>query len=71
MYLSVPIAHDNILCFNAHRMYKPLTIVDEINDLQLESFSYIKDNKIYSDVDVYEYSENEDNLCGLFIFKKL
>lgn len=71
LYLSVPIGSDDVLCFNAHRIYKPLTIINEINDLQLESFSYIKNNKIYHDVDVYGYSETEDDLCGLFIFKKL
>lgn len=69
LHLKIPIGHDNILCFNAHRIYKPSTIVDELYDLKLESFSYIKDGKIYNNVDVYKYSENEGNLCGLLYLK--
>ena len=69
LHLKIPIGHDNILCFNAHRIYKPSTIVDELYDLKLESFSYIKNGKIYNNVDVYKYSENEGNLCGLLYLK--
>lgn len=69
LYLSVPIGPHNKLCFNAHRIFHPKTIVETLDLLTLEHFSYIKDYRIY-DADPLDYTENADYLCGLFIFYK-
>lgn len=70
LFLSVPIGKNNKLCFNAHRVFKPATIVKACKGLKLEEFSYIKDMKLYIDKSVYEYNEESDYLCGLFVFTK-
>ena len=70
LYLSVPIGNVNKVCFNAHRIFSPKTIVESLDELTLEEFVYIKDYKIIKNVDYIKYSENEDYLCGIFTFKK-
>lgn len=70
LYLSVPIGNEDLVCYNAHRIYKPSTIVNEINNLELCSFSYIKNMEIYEDVTLDEYKEKQNYLCGLFTFRK-
>lgn len=46
LYLSVPIATRNILVFNAHRIFKPSTIIDELSTLELVDFAYIENYQI-------------------------
>lgn len=70
LYLSTPIGSEDMLCFNAHRIYNPNTIVKQLKNLDLVSFAYIKDRKIYDNFNIDEYCETENYLCGLFEFKK-
>lgn len=81
LYLSVPVGNTERVQFNAHRIFKPLTIVNElIPELELREFSYIDvpNTKIVTcfkggDLSVLErVTENLGNyLTGLFTFKKL
>ena len=81
-YLSVPVGNKERLQFNAHRIFKPLTIVNElISELELREFSWIDvpNTKIITcfkgggDLSVLE--DVTKNLgkssTGLFTFKKL
>ena len=68
MYLSVPIGPEDKLMFNAHRIFKPSTIVNEA-DMKLEQFDYIKDYKVIN-CTIDAYKEEQDFLCGLFVFSK-
>ena len=70
LYLSVPIGVQERLCFNAHRIFRPTTIVESLQDLQLLSFAYISNYDIIES-DVNEYMRNGGNYdCGMFTFRK-
>ncbi|MCX2716313.1 DUF268 domain-containing protein [Helicobacter sp. MIT 21-1697] len=55
LYLSVPVADEDKLCFNAHRIYKPQTIIDALDSMQIVQMGYIKD------FDVIECMKWENN----------
>ncbi len=55
LYLSVPVADEDRLCFNAHRIYKPQTIIDSLDSMQIIEMSYIKN------FDVIECMKWENN----------
>lgn len=68
-YLGLPIGKVEKVCFNAHRIFSPQTIVNELSQLELLSFAYIHNCKIIEstieDAQLGEYD------CGLFIFRKI
>lgn len=70
LYLSVPIGDNEKLCFNAHRIFSPLTVVNAIPSMNLIQFSFIKDMRIIGGGDVYENNVYGEYACGLFIFEK-
>ena len=81
-YLSVPVGNTNRVQFNAHRIFNPLTIIDEVSpELNLHEFSYIADWKINTifkggnDISAFKtYIKNNfryEYVFGLFAFKKL
>jgi len=69
LYLSTPVGRERI-CFNAHRVFSPATIVRMFNDLQLERFAFV------DDAGALHASAKPDDAralnygCGLFRFKK-
>lgn len=70
LYLSVPIGDEEKLCFNAHRIFSPKTIVDCCSQMELEEFVYIRDMKLYK-VDIDNSCNKYGSYsCGLFIFRK-
>lgn len=72
-YLGVPISKEPSLNFNGERVFTPMTIIDELKDLSLISFSYIHDYKISNvpnDEIVLREQELGEKDCGLFIFSK-
>ena len=71
LYLSVPIGREDMLFFDAHRVFHPLTIINELNMMKLVSFSYIKDMKVIDVFDIINLQLNEMYLCGLFVFQKV
>lgn len=71
LLLGTPVGREK-LCFDAHRVFDPKTIVDGLRDLQLQEFSVIPDGQMkilrkisLEEVNKYEYA------CGLFIFKRI
>ena len=84
-YLSVPVGHEDKLIFNAHRIFRPSTIVRELEpELSLQEFSYVANWKINTcfvngaDDGVLEFVsdnklkfEGKNGFTGLFAFKKL
>lgn len=84
-YLSVPVGHEDKLIFNAHRIFRPSTIVRELEpELSLQEFSYIAHQRINTcfvdgaDQNVLESVsdnalkfEGKGGFTGLFAFKKL
>jgi len=73
LYLAVPVSNEDKLCFNAHRIFNPKTIINEFYEMKLLEFSYISNYKIHkvnldnldqSIKDIKKYS------AGLFEFIK-
>lgn len=69
LYLSVPIGNENRLVFNAHRIFNPNTIMNEMKGFNLEEFFYIKNYAVFK-TKPEMYSETADYLCGIFVFRK-
>ena len=71
LYLSVPIGPADKLCFNAHRIFSPYTIIENVDKMILESFAWIHDYEVIeSDVDYY-MNNGSDYDCGLFVLRKI
>lgn len=69
LFFSVPIGKERI-CFNAHRVFAPKTILQYFNNLSLQSFSVVDDNGEYIEkAEMDKYTE-ADYSCGLFHFIK-
>lgn len=81
-YLSVPVGNVERVQFNAHRIFKPITIVNElVPELSLHEFSYIDlpNTRIVTclkgraDISALDYATKHrigEYMTGLFTFKK-
>lgn len=73
LYLAVPVSYENKLCFNAHRIFNPNTIIKEFDEMELLEFSYVMDYKIHT-VKLDSLDESIKNItkysAGLFEFRK-
>ena len=68
-YFSVPIGNERV-CFNAHRIFNPQTIIDSFKQMSLISFSAINDQgQFIPDNSPSDYT-NANYSCGLFEFEK-
>jgi SAM-dependent methyltransferase len=69
LYISVPVGRERI-CFNAHRIFKPESIVKLFDGCRLIDFSLVDDkNNFTQDRDI-SIAENLDYGCGMFVFRK-
>lgn len=69
LYLSTPIGRERI-CFNAHHVFNPLTILKYCEDLKLVEFSMVDDDgELHRDIKVMGYQDKEYSL-GMFKFTK-
>lgn len=69
LYLSTPVGRERV-CFNAHRVFSPMTIRDWFSGFHLASFSYVDDS---GDFRVEQASTAATGLeygCGMFIFER-
>jgi SAM-dependent methyltransferase len=69
LYLSVPIGRERV-CFNAHRIFSPRTILDACAGLDLVSFAAIGDDRHFvphASLDDYLVA---DYACGLFQLRR-
>jgi ubiquinone/menaquinone biosynthesis C-methylase UbiE len=69
LYISVPIGKEKV-CFNAHRIFSPMTIISFFKDLRLISFSVVDDNSKFIENTRPEKYTNLNYGCGLFIFAR-
>jgi hypothetical protein len=68
LYFSVPIGMERVE-FNAHRVFEPVSVVNEFDKLELLSFSAVVDGDLVESVepeDVELKSRGYD--CGLYEF---
>ena len=82
LILSVPCGNKDLLMFNAHRIFTPITIYKEIsNVMRLESFTRVHNytteqfkfsDKSNCDSELEKITESLSEYdCGIFIFKKI
>lgn len=70
LYLSTPIGRERV-CFNAHHVFNPKTILKYCKGLELVQFDMVDDEgKLHRDVKIKSYKNNEYSL-GMFKFRKL
>ena len=69
LYISVPVGRERI-CFNAHRVFDPRTIVSFMTFLDLSEFSLVDDRGLFRQNQPIEEGAAQEYGCGLFIFQK-
>lgn len=70
LYFSVPIGWQRI-CFNAHRVFNPQTILDYFSSLKLLEFCVVDDEgSFHENIDHHNFV-NLDYGCGMFEFMKI
>ena len=69
LFLSVPIGRDRV-CFNAHRVFSPYSVINMFKALSLVEFSCVNDDGQYLHDQTMEVALNYDYGCGLFHFVK-
>lgn len=69
LYLSTPIGRERV-CFNAHHVFNPKTILKYCKDLELIQFDMVDDEgMLHRNTNVKEYQDKEYSL-GMFKFTK-
>jgi hypothetical protein len=69
LYLSTPIGRERV-CFNAHRVFAPATIVSWFSQLRLTGFAYVSDDGRLHDKTSPERVPQLDYGCGFFEFQR-
>jgi SAM-dependent methyltransferase len=70
LYLSLPIGRERV-CFNAHRVHAPSTVLGMFAQMKLMEFSLVDDEAQYIEHASLKNADKLEYGCGLFIFKKL
>jgi hypothetical protein len=70
LYLSVPVGQERI-CFNAHRVFSPLTVKELFSSLALKEFSWVDDQNRFKEHQPLESASDFRYGCGMFVFAKL
>ena len=69
LYISLPVGRERI-CFNAHRVHDPMTVLNMFNQLNLIEFSLVDDDGKYTENVSVEGGKKLNYGCGLFVFQK-
>jgi hypothetical protein len=67
LYLAVPVGRQRI-CFNAHRIFSPQTILTWEAGLILDRFALVRDDGVYVNPAKLDDAEALEYGCGLFEF---
>lgn len=68
LYISVPVGQKDKVCFNAHRVYRPQTIIETLHKMQILEMGYIPG--VFDVVWCMKWQDgilevNQDNLCSI------
>jgi len=69
LYVSVPVGCERV-CFNAHRVFAPESIVAMFGGLRLESFALVDDAGRYHEPAPLDMGRGLDYGCGMFEFSR-
>jgi SAM-dependent methyltransferase len=69
LYLSLPVGRERI-CFNAHRVHDPFSVLKMFNQMNLIEYSLVNDSGNYTEDLPVESDKNMNYGCGLFVFQK-
>ena len=58
------------MCFNAHRVYDPNTVVSFFTELKLISFSFVNDAGNFLENQDLGAAKECDYACGMYTFEK-
>lgn len=70
LFLSLPTGRERI-CFNAHRVHAPASVLGMFPQMRLVEFSYVDDDGQYHEDKPVEAARQLEYGCGLFQFEKL
>ena len=69
LFLSLPIGRERI-CFNAHRVHAPATVLKMFPQMKLIQFSFVDDAGNYHEAQPIESANDLEYGCGMFHFEK-
>ena len=69
LYLSTPVGRERV-CFNAHRVFSPMTIVGALTGLKVERFALVDDAGNYVDNAELNRADKMNYGCGMFCLSK-
>ena len=69
LYVSAPVGRERI-CFNAHRVFAPETVVAMFAPLRLQAFALTDDSGAFHDPAPLEAARSLDYGCGMFEFTR-
>lgn len=70
LFISLPVGRERI-CFNAHRVHAPASVLKMFLQMRLVEFSYVDDDGLYHEAKPVEAAIHLEYGCGLFQFEKL
>jgi len=70
LFISLPIGRERV-CFNAHRVHAPATVLNLFSQMTLVEFSYVNDEGEFFENADMESANNLEYGCGMFHFCKL
>ncbi|MFK5947536.1 MAG: DUF268 domain-containing protein [Methylococcales bacterium] len=70
LYLSLPVGRERV-CFNAHRVHAPATIIELFSQMSLIEFSFVNDAGEFCEHKEIDEANELEYGCGLFHFQKL
>lgn len=69
LLVSLPIGRERI-CFNAHRVHAPSSVISLFSSLHLIDFSYVDDAGVFHESSQLDQANHLEYGCGLFHFQK-
>ena len=69
LYISTPVGRERV-CFNAHRVFAPETVLSMFSPLRLEGFGLVDDAGAFSCPAPLEAARSLDYGCGMFEFSR-
>lgn len=70
LFISLPVGRERV-CFNAHRVHSPLSVLKMFPEMKLVEFSYVDDAGRFCERKPVEEAAGFEYGCGMFHFRKL